>query len=369
MRQNPDDLCVKRGGAHADNGEVSAPQDLTLLLQRFQQLPPREQFTAYREIRDQLAGRITETKRDRIVRRKAEAIDAIAAVAAHLDLPVGTAPTPSQFDSVAKELGLGWNRSLVRRSWGRWRDAKAAFLNEPSVKAVAKRTMRMSGLGRARNYEPPLRCVELWLASKPKGTSPQAYIDWADAYNDGLPKEAVHVLKTAAAVGRSLRTTWPDVVALARGEITEAQARPPKERRREQFARGGHDLISASEVQEILETSVSGFQAEAGRADFPAPVILVEAGRLWLREDIIAYKGGRRFSPEENAKKYNVLRPLYLTIGEVIALGVSRYYAESGAKGAPRPALIRGRTRLWLRAEVEEWLDTRRAASAHRSQD
>jgi hypothetical protein len=342
-----------------------ATRELELVLQRFLDLAPADQLHAYREIRNHLADRARETKRDRIVAEKEEAVAAFATVAAHLSLPAGEAPTPAQFDAAARDLGLTcarglkWDRSRVRRAWGRWRFAKDVFLGrEPS------RGTRPRGRWRRQTHETRLRAVKLWLTTNPQNLSSAAYSAWAREYNDNLAAGELPVAIRAASISTKMNKTWPDVIRVVRGEITEAEARPLQKRRVERYCRGPHDLVSFEELRKILKRPVRGAGIEARRGDFPAPAIILPSTRFWLRDDVKAYKAGRRWTSEENDRQRDSLRHLYLTVDQVKELtGLNRDQLKMGRDGMPPPVVKLGFRMLWLRSEVEASAATKRGQS------
>jgi len=330
-------------------------RELELVLQRFFALTPPDQLTAYRTVRDYLAGRVRQTKRDHVIAEKEAALRAIAAVAAHLNLAAGEAPTPAHFDAAARSLELGWDRNRVRRAWGRWRFAKAAFLGQRLPESTKQRDERRKIGGRWHTREGHLTGIQLWLATDPGATSSQAYRAWAREYNETLPPDALPVIVAPGAVAAALKMGWPDVIRLARGEITQAQARPPKKRRSESFCRGPHQLVSLEDVEGIVGLSRSPTRDETNRQAFPAPVVVVPGVvRLWLREHVEAYKAGRRWSPDENVQQLDSLRDVYMTLSEVKEMtGLTRGQIGTGSHDLPEPAVRAGFKLLWLRSEVE----------------
>jgi predicted DNA-binding transcriptional regulator AlpA len=345
-------------GGRTDNSQVSKDQsrEFEIVMQRFHALPPREQLGAYRAVRDYLSERIRETKRDRIVAERAAAVEVLAKVADHLNLPRDQAPSPAQFDDATKSLRLPWDRSRVQRAWGRWRFAVDALLKDRLPESATQRTQRRHLTQSKRKKEGHIRGVQLWLDTKPSATTPSAYRAWAREYNQETEakSETPAVVVDSGWVARALGMTWPDVVRHARGDISAEQGRPMKKRRRERYSRGPYILASLEDVREILET-LYGATRETLRVDFPAPVVVLPSIRLWLRDDVKAYKRGRRWSAEENAKKYNEYRHLYLTVEEVMAMtGLSRDQITKRRRGVPAPSVRLGFISLWLRSEIED---------------
>lgn len=167
-----------------------------IVVERFLALPPREQLATFRELRDQLAAPYRAIKRDRVVAQRAAALEVLAAVAAHLGLPDGHAPTPTQFDAVCRELGLRSNRNRVRRAFGRWRFAKEQFLAQSGVSASGVRPPR------AARYEAHEAAIRRWLATDPQDRRLSAYVAWARAYNEDLPDGALPLPLRADLIGR-----------------------------------------------------------------------------------------------------------------------------------------------------------------------
>jgi predicted DNA-binding transcriptional regulator AlpA len=330
-----------------------ASRELQLVLRRFFRLSRAQQLSAYREMRDHLADSIRETKKDGYVARKEDALRALGEVARHLGLPARVAPTPEQFDIAARELGLGWDRSKVRRAWQRWRYAKAVFLGEELPQSARERQAQRR-IGRGPELEGPLEGVRLWLEAEPDGAYARSYIAWAREYNDNRPADAPPVFISAGAVAKRLKISWPDVVRLARGEITAEQARPPKKVAQPQYCKGPHQLVSAQAMSRILKKTDRGLRLVMARPDFPPPVIVLPGNHIWLRDDVEAYRHGQRWTLDEKERHHNSLRGTYMTIEEVAtATGFNRAAIQMSRHGVPLPVARIGRRTLWLRSEVE----------------
>jgi len=345
-------------GPHTDYDGVAhaaLTDERELVLRRFYALGPREQLVAYRQIRDYLAARVHETKRDRVVKARADALDALHAVAAHLNLEAGVAPTPREFDDAARKLGLDWNRSRVARAWGRWRFAKDAFLGRRLRDSADQRASRRAWAGRAPTQEAALVAVRAWLASGPSRETVRDYGAWVEEQND-LRAPSELPLPNATTVRRRLGATWSDIIRAARHEITLEQARPPRKHVRRRHARGEHDLVSAIGVGEILgRGGRNDIRREMANPSFPTPVVVLNRVRLWLRDDVVAYGEGRPFP----VRKENELRHAYFTTTETMkATGLSRSGLDQGARRVPAPAINAGNVRLWLRTEVDDWVAT-----------
>lgn len=331
-------------------------------LQRFFALSPKEQLVVYRAMRDHLAARLRETKRDRVVEERAAAIAALEVVTGHLKLASGVAPTPTQFDAAARALdlrcerGRRWNRSRVGRAWGKWRFAKETFLGRGLPDSSDQRARRRAVAGRARTQEAALVAIRLWLATKPAKETVRDYETWSEEHNDVL-KAGELPLPNATTIRKRIPITWPDILRFARDEISLEQGRPPREHVRRRHVHGDHNLVSAAGVREIL-TGPAREQVKhvLSKPSFPTPVVVLNRVRLWMRDDVIAYEEGRPF-PERTE---NELRRIYLATPEVMkAVGLSRSGLEHGAYGIPSPAIKAGSINLWLRSEVEEWLKGR----------
>lgn len=333
-----------------------------LALQRFYALLPKDQLAVYRAARDYLAARIHETKRGRLVEERAAAIDALEAVASHLKLEPGVAPTPRQFDEAAHALdlrcgrGQRWNRSRVGRAWGKWRFAKEVFLGRRLRDSADQRAWRRATAGRVRTQEAAVVAIRLWLATNPTKETVRDYETWAAEHDDVL-KAGELPLPNATTIRNRIPITWADIVRLARGEISLDEGRPRRRHVRRRHAHGDHELISAAGVGALLGTQSRALtKQQLSEPSFPTPVVVLNRVRLWLREDVVAYKRGGKV-PE---RKQNELRHLYLTTAEVMkATGLSRSGLEQRAHGVPAPAIKAGSINLWLRTEVDEWLEGR----------
>jgi hypothetical protein len=331
---------------------VTVSNNLQFLLDRFYTLDTREQLLAYRACRDYLSARVGETKRDRVIAERAGAIEALEAVAKHLKLPPGRAPTPTEFDEAARALGLDWNRSRVTRAWGRWRFAKSAFLGEPMSESSEQRDQRVAPRRRRRRHEGHLEGVQLWLKTKPHSFSIDSYNAWAKDYNEranGTPL----VVTRGNSVSVALGLTWRDAVRLAKGEITHAQGRPMGKRPRPQFSRGPYDFVSWRDLIEKFAKDGYALGKVLSSPGFPQAALVIGRARLWIRQDVEAFRNGRPF-PDRDPKE---IRALYLTRKEVAALtGFVVDSVSRGRRGLPRAAVYVGSVQLWLRSEVEPWL-------------
>lgn len=332
--------------------DAAAPLERELVLQRFFALAPKDQLASYRVIRDYLAARIRETRRDRLVEERAAALDAFAAVVEHLGLEPGRAPTAREFDTAARELGLDWNRGRVQRLWGRWRFASEAFRGERTPESADRRAQRRAAIGRSRGREAGLVALRLWLRDQPSRETVRDYETWAAQYNGLLPDGEVP-LPTAATIRRWIPVTWRDAVKMARGELSADKARPPQKAVRGRRCRGPYKLIPPGDVEALLGLGRGRARAVISGPSFPRPVIVLDRLRLWVKSDVVAYKNGRPFPK----RKTNEFRSLYLTTAEVIKLtGLSRSGVDTGAKKVPAPAVQMSGTNLWLRSELDEWL-------------
>lgn len=331
---------------------MTVSSNLQFVLDRFYTLNAREQLLAYRACRDYLAARVGETKRDGVIAERAGAIEALEAVAKHLKLPPGRAPTPTEFDEAARVLGLDWNRSRVTRAWGRWRFAKSAFLGEPMSESSDQRDQRLGPRRRKRRHEGHLDGVQLWLKTKPQSFSIDSYNAWAKDYNERA-NGAPLVVTRGNSVSIALGLTWRDAVRFAKGEITQAEGRPPGKRPRQQFSRGPYDFVSQRHLSQMFGKDDYALGRVLSSPGFPPPALVMQRVRLWVRQDIEAFQNGRPF-PERDPKE---IRALYLTRKEVAALtGLTMDSVSYGQRGVPGAAVYVGPVQLWLRSEVETWL-------------
>lgn len=337
---------------------LAATRERDIVIERFLALAPHEQHVVYRLIRDRLALPLAETKRDRVVLERAAALESLATVAHYLRLREGEAPTPTQFDVAARELGLRTDRNRVRRAFGKWRFAKAAFVGGDQS-AATDGNQRRSGAGRASRYEAHMVAIGRWLESEPNDRRLVSYVEWARRYNDDLPVLALPLPLRADLIGETMNVVWPDLVRIVAGEITAAQARPRTKRHRERFCRGPHELASYEDIVEILGRSGKAVRAAMAGPDFPPPVVVLGHTRLWLRGDVEAHRDGVR----DPVRQLNEFRRLYLTVGEITALtGLGRNPIESRTRGFPEAVVRLGRAKLWLREDIDEWLNVHSAA-------
>jgi hypothetical protein len=300
----------------ADELSVAAEKmsrEREIVIQRFLELGPREQFAAYRAMRDYLGAKITLVKRDDAVQERAESLEAFKQVAAHLGLAADAAPTPAQFDAACRELDLGWNRSRVKRAWGRWRFGKEAFLGDDHDTAV-RRDLHHSVGGRRRHHEAPERAIRLWLKTKPVDRGWRAYTAWAKEYNANLTAGELPVTLHAHHLARKLGTGWKDAVRSVAGEISGGEVQPVRKRKIEMFCRGPHDLVALGQVAAILGCTDTYASKQAAAKRFPSAVIDLPNGRLWVRQDITAYAANKAF-PERTV---NELRDVYFTLADAV---------------------------------------------------
>jgi predicted DNA-binding transcriptional regulator AlpA len=320
-----------------------------IVLQRFLELSPVEQLETYRAMRDLLGARLRLVKRDDTVEERAASLGIFSRVAAHLHLPEGTAPTPTQFNAVCRELDLGWNSSRFIRAWGRWRFGKDAFLGQDHDSAPRHNLHRTVG-HKLRRHEAPLRAVRLWLATEPTERSWGAYGDWAREYNSDLKSGDLPVNQTAANLAAQMGMMWPDLVRYAAGEIQLGEARPRIKKVRKHYCRGPHDLVATGDLAAILDCPKPTASRHAARHAFPQPVLDLPGGRLWVRSDVEAYSQERKV-PE---RRRNEFRSFYMTAAEVAkALGVSERMVRDRGAHLPEPVLNLGTVTLWLSSEVE----------------
>lgn len=330
---------------------TASDQAVGIVLARFRDLEPGEQLLVYREVRDYLGARIRLGSRDALVEARAESLDVMRQVAAHLRLTDGQLPTPTQFDATCRELNLPWNRSRFTRAWGRWRFGKEAFAGVHHDTAARRNLFRAVDDRRVR-CEAPLRALQMWLATNPPDRTAKTYRRWAGEYNAQIAHGEVPVSILGYHMSRSLGLTWVDAVRYAAAEIGLAEAAKPRERLSRNYCRGPYDLVAMSDVQAILGRSRSEAYREVHNTEFPVPVLSLSGARLWLRTDVEAYAAGRSTSKREA----NELRHHYLTVPEICnATGLTLSKLRT-RRGAPTPAVLMHRVRLWLRREVDDWV-------------
>jgi hypothetical protein len=333
--------------------------DLEIVLAYFELLDSKEQLEAYREIRDRLGAgpeSLKATKASGRANIRLEALDAFRQVSEHLALESGKAPTPKQFDSTCKTVGLSWDRSKVVRIFGSWRRGRDTFLGKsvslsPEERRRRKRTAVNKREGRFSG-------VKLFLETNPKATTAVAYDDWRESYNEALPKGRLPVV-SATHVMEGLGWSWKDTVAAARGDLDPEEIGSRKSRRDARnmsYCRGPNEFYALCDIADALGLSTNEVKKRVDRRDFPKAVIQMAHGRLWLKEDIERYKSGTFIAGERVGE--NALRPLYLTREEVMErTGLTDWQLSHSSSGRKplEPDVYLGRMTLWLLETVEAW--------------
>ena len=336
------------------------------LLARVLALPEREQLEIHHTLSASLGGRLgRETDRDRQVRLRYEALEAMRAAAKHLRLPETQAPTIPQYKRAAKEAGLPLTFNAVYRAFEEnWDIATRFYLGQDVPATAAQRSARRAILGRNRtDKEAPLSGVRLFLAQDPPpvSTTRADYGEWARERNETLAPGELRVIENADHLRMVLRTGWERCLAVARNEMVleDAQELTLAEQLNEAGPLVGHHLASW-----YLGLSPHGRHAK--RAGYPQPVVcLGKTNWLWLLTDIEAFKRGKRdFAHERGA-----LQDTYIDAHDLAALLdlstthlKSRLEREDGAttktwEKLPKPTGRAGKGLYWDRAYAQRWLD------------
>jgi predicted DNA-binding transcriptional regulator AlpA len=330
-------------------------------------LSPDEQLEAYREIRDRLVPKPESPEAARVddlANARLEALEVFRRVSKHLGIDEGGSPSPNEFDSACKALGLPWNKSKVIRTFQSWRRARDTFLGRPVTGSPEERRQKRRAADNKR--EELLAGVKLFLETKPKAKTVVAYNNWRKSYNAALPKGRLPVV-SANHIAESLCWPWPNIIAVAQGKMTSEEAELQKARRdrlSRSLCRGPHQLLGLKGIEEALGLSRFETKKRIDRKSFPRAVIQLRTSRLWLKDEIEQYKRGE-FKADDGMAE-NALRHLYLTRKEVTErTGLSDWRLEAGSSTRKplQPGVAIGNTALWLIEAVEAWEKERDVAT------
>ncbi|HEX5375918.1 MAG TPA: hypothetical protein VFW48_07145 [Solirubrobacterales bacterium] len=264
----------------------------------------------------------------------------------------------AQFDQAADELGLDWSSARVIRTWERWRLAVEVFKGEREARSFIGRDFHAAQDRSRKNLEEPIRGVKHWLRSRPTLTTTAAYNQFAKAHN-ASKASADKRLRSSRAVSVALRLYWPNVIAVARGEISLTAAREQElaELLPKDTSEAILGLPGASRLLKRSETAVR--TAFEQHRHFPVPVAVIGSQRAWLYEDVKLYKRGLA-TPKRSEGE---LQYLYMDATELrtrlklSAGALQRRVNEKRWDLVPRPqGAVAVGVQYWLRREVEDWL-------------
>lgn len=347
--------------------------ELEEAIRRFVKLAPDDQLALFAEVQEHL-GELSgeEDARKVTIRRRLEALEALAEVARHLGLPDGQAPTVKQFEVTSKELGLEFSKSQVIRVWGKWRFASQAFVGGYLAYTTAQGTRKKQAEWYDRGNEEPIEALRRWLATKPPKETVISYDAWAKEQNreakPGAPK-----LQTHPGVTARVGLPWADAIKVARGERTKEEARADPTRRlknagdqdkhfakrwelRRDALKDLPDLISVAEVARLYGLGPFAGGKRTHQSGFPKPVQEWASGRLWLRDEVEAHLSGRnrKSADRERAKGLLQSDELAKRLGMKLTT-MQRYVVLKKWFLVPPPSVKLARSSFWLEEEVVAW--------------
>jgi hypothetical protein len=255
-----------------------------------QRLADLDKFVLFDALRDDLTAVVSEESSEaKLIRERQEVLEAMRAVAEHLQLPLGEAPTGVQFSETCKELGLPWSKGKAIGAWERWNMAVEAFKGERRIETPRQRLQRQTAY-RASGQDDCFRGVRLWLQSEPPVTTIDAYDNFAKRHNENV-KDPSDRVALRSALRRTLSLKWPQTLAVARGEMTLEEAINEALATELPRARKG-GLMGVPAIARFLRSNQNTVQraADGGDKRFPIPVARISGQRAWLYEDIHRYK-------------------------------------------------------------------------------
>jgi predicted DNA-binding transcriptional regulator AlpA len=327
-------------------------KQLEAAMRAFLRLSDHDQLRVFQRMGDWLAAglELPPTVEAELTERAA-ALEKIREVARALGKPVGVWPTAREFDIACR--GTGWSKDRVRKTWGRWLFAIESLNGRRARPTPAQRSLRSRIAGKESGYEDAIGSVRRWLDTDPPDRSKDACLAWVRHENDRTDDGDLLVL-TPSAVMDALAIPWSEVIRVAEGVIELADAGRSKEQLNATWSSGPHDFVIKPDIARMLGVSQPVVATRVRRLDFPKPVLVVPKAQAWLREDIEAFAEGRPFVERER----NELRCLYFTSDELASLlGVTPAALRQPKASAPeRTGSIAG-TSIWLRSDVEAWLE------------
>lgn len=277
-----------------------------------------------------------------------ETLVCIRRAQAHLKLE--RPPTVKEYAAAAAELDLLWSWQRIQRRWGTWLAATKALTEGRVPASVAARSYRASHRGRKRAREQHWTALHRWLATVPANERIVDYDDFARAHNRAIAA-GERALPRAGTIMVALALPWRQLIAVARGEITEELAGTRRVERSD-WSRGPDRLIGLGTIAGMYGESREATAAITRRLDFPAPVARFGRGRAWLFEEVEAYLAGQAVP----RLAQNRLRHLYLDVHQYAeAVAVSVATAQRPEPDVARAGMVGG-TCYWLKSEVDEWL-------------
>lgn len=286
-------------------------------------LPIAEQFEVLEKLANVLGTfrvpdkNVAMTSRQRSARRAA-AMTCLQRVAEQLDeehreaveaarndkeaLPPPAAPgklTRAAYDRLTQPLGLQLTGRQIIHVFGRWANATDVYHGHLTLRQAALKTTGEANATRLTAHnrysvDQLVTGVQRFLAATaPDEPSISAYKTWVDeivirdkarsskgrraATQDGLAPAHAHTVMDR------LRATWPHIIDLARGEITEADAR-----HRTLTAAQAEPFVDRTGIAWILDLAFREVDDAIAQIDFPPPAVFVGSFKGWEPDDIRA---------------------------------------------------------------------------------
>lgn len=334
-------------------------------MRRIYGLTTREQLMVYSTLREYLGSEVgEETVLDKQVKDREEALAVMRQVAAYYHLPAGQAPKVTQHREAPQSVTGEWTASKVIRAWGRYRFAQKAYEGKEIPEAPAKRAIRRLSSGKAHEPETYINAVRHWLATNPKSLAFPDYNAYVAQYNSELltGQREGRALSSAEATKKGLGLLWSQILTLAKGDATYDELR--REYVKERVAKrkqGALNIVSASQVAQLLSCRPRKVATLNEKPGFPVPVLRLGKANGWYKTDILDYRAGRKFPKRE----FNELRPLVLSSEELAALlkitghGLRTVLKKKGQSIPPPDGQV-STGHYWLKDKTEAWITTNR---------
>jgi hypothetical protein len=355
-----DDSCPgeDEDGGCSEGGDLELDGDVAALLRRFYELAHAQQLAAAELICAYLAANEGEPRSLAALREQSEGLRILTEVAAELRLPTGVAPTVRAFNQSDRARAAGWNASRIVRVFGRWSFATDHIEGRQVRQSAAQRAAeRAARRGVSRNREDYLVGLRRWLDTSPATETTQDYDAWRAEHNATLGAGESPVV-TYSMLRKAFRCDWPDLIAVARGELTLKNADGRTRRKSLPREEGPHGLIGFAEVRMLLGLKTTAARRVTRDPAFPAPAYVHPRGawqRLWKRADVERFLAG---DPVDD--RGVSLQDLYMDAAAVAeALGVAQITVTTGSTPrVPSPTVRIGGLQLWLRKQINTQLDS-----------